>query len=297
MSETAIVIAVHRGGCEAIHDDRVLTLRLMGRHAELELALAVGDEITFDPEREIVLEQQPRRTRLARQRRRGEQVIAANMDRLGIVCSVVRPPFRSGLVDRFQLAAFAGGLDPLLIVNKVDLLEGAPLPEEIEVYRAILPVLPVSARTGEGLDALGEAFADARTVLAGHSGVGKSSLVNALEPELRLETGELTGSDRGRHTTTRAIWMRLPGNAVVVDTPGVREIASGPVDVSLLDRVYPDIAELSGECRFRNCRHDQEPDCAVRSAIENKRLSAVRVASYARLIEELDSETREGKKG
>ena len=100
MSETAIVIAVHRGGCEAIHDDRVLTLRLMGRHAELELALAVGDEITFDPEREIVLEQQPRRTRLARQRRRGEQVIAANMDRLGIVCSVVRPPFRSGLVDR-----------------------------------------------------------------------------------------------------------------------------------------------------------------------------------------------------
>ena len=292
MTQPGIVITVFRGGCQAICDDRVQELSLMGRHAERELSLAVGDEVTFDAEKGIVLERLPRRTQLTRRRRRGEQVIAANMDRLAVVTSFVEPPFRSGAVDRFLLAAYAGGLDTILIANKLDLLEGGQLPEEIRVYERILRMHPVSALTGQGLGSLREELRGTRTVLAGHSGVGKTTLLNALEPELRLETGELTGVGKGRHTTSRAIWVRLPGDAVVVDTPGVREIATGSVDPSLLEEVYPDVATLSPDCRFRDCRHDREPDCAVHAAVERGELPAMRLTNYRRLVTEIEQESR-----
>ena len=203
---TGTVITVVRGGCEVVCGDERRELRLLGRSALRGVELAVGDELEFDPVKGVVLDVAPRRTRLERRRPehdpRQRQVIAANMDRLAIVVSVRTPPFRAGLVDRFQLAAYAGGLEAILVVNKVDLLEGAPLPEEIRGFEVALPVVPVSARSGLGLDALRRRLEDSQTVLAGHSGVGKSSLLNALEPELRLQTGELGRSGRrGRHTT------------------------------------------------------------------------------------------------
>ena len=283
------VITVFRGGCEVVHADRVVELRLVGRHAHRELSLAVGDEVTFDPERGIVLDRCPRRTVLARRRPRDdprrEQVIAANMDRLAIVSSVREPPFRPGVVDRFLLAAYGGGLDALLVVNKIDLLEGAPFPEEVRLFEAAVPICAVSARTGRGLDALRKRLADSRTVLAGHSGVGKSSLLNALEPELRLETGELRRRDRkGRHTTSQAVLIRLEGGATVVDTPGVREVAVSAVDRSLVDRVYPDVARLAAGCAFRDCRHAEEPDCAVREAVGRRGLPPLRLRGFHRLI-------------
>ena len=247
MSAVGIVIGVFRGGCQVVHDDSVVELRLLGRHAHSSLSLAVGDELRFDPEKGVVEERLPRRTELARLRPQGgrrehdpsrRQVIAANVERVAIVAACSEPPYRSGAVARVMLAARAGGLDALLVVNKIDLLPEGALPGEIEAYRSILPIFPTSATEKRGLEALRGALAGARTVLAGHSGVGKSSLLNALEPELRLETGDVRErSHKGRHTTTRASWIRLAGGAVVVDTPGVREIASGPVPVELLDQV------------------------------------------------------------
>jgi ribosome biogenesis GTPase len=286
-----IVITVFRGGCEVVHGDRVLELRLVGRHAHQELELAVGDELTFDADRGIVLERAPRRTKLARRRPRDdpryEQVIAANMDRLAIVGSVAEPPFRPGVVDRLLLAAYAGGLDALLVVNKIDLLEGGELPEKVRVFEEVVPVCAVSARTGAGLDGLRERLSGSRTVLAGHSGVGKSSLLNALEPELRLETGEVRRGDRkGRHTTSRAILVRLSEDAVVVDTPGVREVAAPSVDRALVDRVYPDIAGLSAGCQFRDCGHASEPGCAVIQAVDHRKLSRLRLDGFRKLIAE-----------
>ncbi len=296
MSAVGIVIGVFRGGCEVVYGDRVIELRLLGRHAHGELALAVGDEVSFDLERQVVGERLPRRTRLARLRPqagrrqhdpRREQVIAANVDRVAIVVAIADPPFRSGVVDRFLLAARAGALDAVLVVNKVDLLGGADLPDEIEAYRGVLPVLQTSATEAIGLAELRERLRDSRTVLAGHSGVGKSSLLNALEPELRLETGEVRERSRkGRHTTSRATWVRLQGNASVVDTPGVREIATGRVSPELLDEVYPDVARLASACRFRDCRHDREPGCAVRDAIERGDLHPGRLSSLRKLLAE-----------
>lgn len=292
MKPIATVIGVYRGGCEAVHDGGVTPLRLVGRHAHRDQALAVGDRVSFDLERQIVIDVQPRKTLLARQRARSphrQQVIAANIDCLAIVAAVADPPFHSEAVDRFALAAYAGGLGVILVANKVDLLGDEPLPEEIEAYEEVFEVYRTSALFGTGVSALGERLRDGITVFAGHSGVGKSSLLNALEPELRLETAHVSARTRGgRHTTTSASWIQLSGGGVVVDTPGVSELASGPVDTALLDDVYPDIADVAASCRFRNCRHGSEPDCAVRSAVDEGRLAGPRLASYRRLIEELE---------
>ena len=299
MSELGVVITVYRGACAVVHGDQLRELRLTGKQAEQELQLAVGDEVRFDPERELVEERLPRRTQLARLRpqagrrahdRRHEKVLAANVDRVAIVMSVADPPFRSGAVDRLMLAAAAGGLEAILVVNKIDRLGGVPLADEIAGYRGILPVLLTSARDKTGLDELRQALAQRRTVFAGHSGVGKSSLLNALEPELTLETGELRERARkGRHTTTHAVWLRLPGGAIVVDTPGVREIASGALDQELLAEVYPDVAALAADCRFRDCAHDREPDCEVRAAVADGRLHPGRLQSYGKLRAEVRS--------
>ena len=294
MSEArGTVITVLRGGCEVVSGDRVQRLKLSGKHAKGEIALAVGDELTFDAEGGIVHEILPRRTKLARLRSFGkprEQVIATNADRLAIVVSVASPPFRSGAVDRFLLAAHVGGLDAVLVENKVDLLApGEALPEEIRVYEVVTELLPVSVKTGAGLDALRARLAGSTTVLAGHSGVGKSSLINALEPELRLETAEVSAKwDRGKHTTTRSVFVRLPGGAIAIDTPGVREIGTGPVDPALLSAVYPDLAGYAEECRFRDCRHATEPGCGVRAAGSLPASTAARVESWRRLREEIE---------
>jgi ribosome biogenesis GTPase len=289
------VITVVRGGCEVVCGEERRELRLLGRSALRGVELAVGDELEFDPVKGVVLEVAPRRTRLERRRPehdpRRRQGIAANMDRLAIVVSVQTPPFRAGLVDRFQLAAYAGGLEAILVVNKVDLLEGAPLPEEIRGFEAALPVVPVSARSGLGLDALRRRLERSQTVLAGHSGVGKSSLLNALEPELRLQTGELgRRGRRGRHTTRSSSLIRLAGGAIVVDTPGIREVASGSIDPAFVGRLYPDVAALEPDCRFRDCRHAAEPNCAVRAALEVGTLSRARYESHQTLLRDIEAE-------
>ena len=285
-----MVIEVFRGGCQVFAEDSIHELRLVGRHALHGVELAVGDDVSFDPDRGVVVDVQPRRTRLARRRPRDdprqEHVIAANMDRLAVVVCEGTPRFRSRGVDRFALGGIAGGLEVLLIVNKVDLLQGEPLSAEISAYSSFLPVLPVSARCGTGIDALRARLADSRTVLAGSSGVGKSALLNALQPELELRTRPVSRVAKGRHTTTRSTLYRLPGNALVVDTPGLREYAAGPLPVELLDQVFPDVALLAGDCRFRDCRHAVEPDCAVQAAIAGGSLKPGRLASYCRLREE-----------
>jgi ribosome biogenesis GTPase len=286
-----IVVAVFRGGCEVDAGGRRHELRLAGKHAHREVELAVGDDVTFDPEKGVVLDVLPRRTRLARLRPRDdprrEHVIAANMDRVAIVASAAAPPFRPGAVDRFLLAGLAGGLEVILVVNKVDLAEGE-LPGDARAYSEFMPVFAVSAKTRKGIAALRKALAGSRTVLAGHSGVGKSSLLNALAPELELETGELRKGERGRHTTSRATLLRLPGDAIVVDTPGVREIATGPVLPELVDDAFPDVRDLAAGCRFRDCRHAAEPGCAVHEALERGDLVPARLLGWQRLRAEVD---------
>ena len=278
-----------RSSGETLRVSQPPTTDAHGEHAQL----VVGDDIDFDPIRRIVLARNPRRTSLERVAPMGgrarsaalkKKVIAANMDAVAIVTSAADPPFSPGAVDRFALAALAGGMQVLLVVNKIDLVQGV-LPDAARSFESLWPVTAISVHRAEGLTHLRELLSGRRTVLAGHSGVGKSSLLNALEPSLDLPTREVRERTRtGRHVTTRATWLHLDDRTVLVDTPGVREIATGPVDRSLLRAVYPEIAEHALACRFRDCTHTHEPDCAVAAACERGEVELARLSSFRRLL-------------
>jgi ribosome biogenesis GTPase len=219
--------------------------------------------------------------------RRGdvEHVMAANVDRLAIVASAADPAFTPGLVDRMLAVASWCRLEALLVVNKIDL--AAEEPPETATYRAVgVPVIATSARRGDGVEALRDALRGRTTVVAGHSGVGKSSLLNAVQPGLALDVGAVNEvSGRGTHTTTAATWTPLDGGGAVIDTAGVREFGLFGIPARDVGWLFPDLAAAARSCRFPDCSHVHEPDCAVRAAVEGGRVAEFRYASYLRILE------------
>ncbi len=220
------------------------------------------------------------------------QVVAANLDRLVIVTALVDPPFRAGLVDRFLVKADMEGIDPVVVVNKVDLE-----PDGVELAAALLepyagegvPLFVTSAETGLGIDALRAEMSEGISLLVGHSGVGKSSLLNAVSPGLRLGVGRVTDHHgRGRHTTTRVSLKRLAAGGWVVDTPGIREFGLDDIPAAELARLYPGFGTLPDACRFNDCLHRDEPDCAVVAALESDELDPERYEGYRRILEEVE---------
>lgn len=228
----------------------------------------------------------PRRSKLSRPAARHgdamEQVIAANVDHLLVVAAASEPPFKPGLVDRYLISAQTGGIEPILCINKMDLVQEPP--PEIELYRGLgIGIFLVSTKTGDGLAELWQAIRGKTSVLSGHSGVGKSSLVTALDPKLKLHTQELTRYARGQHTTTGSRLYELTEDTLVIDTPGVRALGLWGVTPEEVGYYFPDIAELAPQCKFRNCTHSHEPECAVREAAEEGTLNPARYASYQRI--------------
>lgn len=283
-------------GSSALAVGDVVTLALT---AEARAQLASG---TLDPNLNrvdaAILQRAPRQTALSRpqpmsgkRRERWdnevfEKVIAANMDQLVVVAAVANPPLRPRLLDRYLIIAERGEMPAVLVVNKTDL--GTPDERLLATYAALgMASLHVSAATGAGLDAFRERLQGRSSILAGASGVGKSSLLNALVPELDLTTREVRASDRGRHTTSAATLYDLPFGGRVVDTPGVRELGI-EIDRNVLPWYFPEIAELAQHCRFRDCTHTHEPHCAVQQAAAEGRLAIPRYDSYLRLFESLE---------
>jgi ribosome biogenesis GTPase len=219
------------------------------------------------------------------------RTIAANVDRLVLVLSVSPFPPRWALADRLLALCEAEGFEALIVVNKMDLLSEhraarAQLDEAIEVYRDLgLMLLLTSALDGSGIAELESALHGAVNVFAGHSGVGKSSLLNRLHPEWRLRVGDVNPSThKGRHTTSAARLLELPGGAWVVDTPGFREFGLGQIAASDLGRCYREFRPIISGCRFADCLHDQEPGCALRHAVESGRVAKLRYQNYLLIL-------------
>jgi len=260
--------------------------------------LVPGDRVLveFEGDDALVRGIAPRTTRLSRpapgdRETPFEQVFAANLEVLLVVASAASPPFRPGLVDRFLIAAQVGGVTPLLCLNKVDLVDDEPA--ELASYRALgIQVFKTSCQTREGLDELREALGGKLCVVCGHSGVGKSSLVNALDPNLAVHTQEVSQStDRGRHTTTNGRLYELAGGIRIIDTPGIRALGLWEVSPESLAFYFPEIAEAAAGCKFRNCTHVHEPECAVLAGVAQGAISGPRFESYRRIRASLESDT------
>lgn len=261
--------------------------------------VAVGDHVWVEEKPEvgrIVTAVEPRRTKLSRPdpgNRHLERVLAANIDVVVMVVSVLEPPLHPRIIDRFLIAIQFGGAEPLLCVNKVDRLDSRTLQErelaKLEPYDAMgLPVLLCSAESGFGVEELRTRLSGRLCTFVGHSGVGKSSLINALAPGLGLETGAVSeGYGRGTHTTVASTLHELPDGLRIVDTPGVRSFGLPKLDADDLLTYFPEFASYASGCRYRNCRHAREPDCAVREASESGRLSRYRHETYLRLLESI----------
>ena len=218
---------------------------------------------------------------------RGEQAVAANFDYVFIVTSL-NQEFNLKRLERYLTAAWQSGGLPVVVLTKADLApDAAAMCREAERLAPGVGVFPVSAVTGQGLEALGAYLSPGKTVvLLGSSGVGKSSLINALAGREVMDTGEIREDDaRGRHTTTHRQLLMLPCHAMVIDTPGMRQL--GMWDVSTgLGETFGDVEELAARCRFRDCTHTGEPGCAVRAAMEAGQLERSRWDSYCKLKQE-----------
>jgi len=230
-----------------------------------------------------VLEQLPRRTELTRPDRRGRvEVLAANLD-LIVVVVAPEPPVDPFVTDRYLAAAEAMGCAAIVVANKCDL--DAPPPQGLAEYERIgYPVVSVSAETGAGADELAGMLSGHCGILVGQSGVGKSSLLNALVPGSDVPTGTLSdATGEGRHTTTASMLHDLPGGGELIDSPGVRDYAPALRAADEVFRGFREIAAAAPHCRFADCRHLREPNCAVKAAVEAGAISPRRYESYRRL--------------
>lgn len=289
-ARTARVLEVHRS--------RLALRALDGERERLDVrpfpGAVVGDELWFQGQGETAraIGLAPRRTWLARGGGDGrDDVLAANVDVGLIVVALREPGVRPGLVQRVALALAAGGVEALLVANKLDLLTGAEraaLDEERRGWKLPgLDVLCVSTVTGEGLEELRERLSGRVAVAVGHSGVGKSSLVNALHPGADLATGSGRERDgKGRHTTSSSSTWEGPAGTILIDTPGVREFATTAPSRAALAELFPEVVACTERCRFRDCRHAGDAGCAVRAALDAGELDGRRWRDFVALAGE-----------
>ncbi|MDT8437186.1 MAG: ribosome small subunit-dependent GTPase A [Gemmatimonadota bacterium] len=328
---TGRVLEAAGGAYRVRLEGRVVECSLRGRIKQGEGSIAVGDEVrveTAGPDAWCIAEVLPRRSRLARRSfaKRREQVLAANVDAVAAVIAVARPEPDLFLLDRLLVVAEVNGLASFIVCNKIDLTEtaetmttakaaeddahdggahdggargegdpsGSELPPSLRPYEeAGYAILPTSVSTGRGMAALADRLRGRTTVLAGASGVGKSSLVNALAPGTGLRTGGVGDrSGRGRHTTTAGRLIPLGDDTYLADTPGVQNFEPAALEPAELAAAFPEFRPHLGECRFADCRHREEPGCAIREAVEEGRIAPRRHESFLALLEAAERAAR-----
>jgi len=257
--------------------------------------IAVGDEVEVDltaaEDAGWILRMLPRRTQLSRRSTSigvPEQVLVSNADTLLVVASLRSPPFRGGLVDRLLVASSCGGLEPVLILSKADLANSDEITPINNLYSSLgYTVLVTSVPESRGFEFLRVLLQNQTSVLSGHSGVGKSSLIKGLFPDWRIRIGRVSNkSGKGRHTTRMTEMFRLPVGGFIVDTPGIRELEPlvTPED---LDSHFVEFIPYLGQCKFKGCSHLHEPQCIIKEAVASKIISEQRYKSYCTIYKSL----------
>ena len=277
-----------------------LSSRFHKLHHQTADPLAIGDHVRFldmGENQGIITEILPRRSSFSRPlpvsgQRVVEQVIVANADQVLPVFSAASPTPKWGLLDRYLITAEAAGLSSRIVITKMDLAnENDPLESTLDIYRRIgYPIHLVCASTGEGIEELKQALRGRMSVLVGKSGVGKTSLMNALQPDLGLRVKTVSSGEvgKGRHTTSHLQMFDLEFGGRLVDTPGIREFGLWNIHPEELATHFPEVAPYVGQCKFSlSCQHNREPGCAVRKAVMDGQVSPYRYQSYMHLREEL----------
>ncbi len=295
------VVELTSGSCRLLagHEEipaLVRTELVMGQRSDL----AVGDHVRYSRAKdgsfrvEEVIDRKSLLSRPDPHDARIERVIAANVDIGVVVGSLYTPPLSSNLIDRYLLAMDRGKIQPLICINKMDLKEHAQidLEECMHSYDELkIPVIFCCALSGQGIDELIETLQGKTSVFVGQSGVGKSSLVNAIDPSLELETSETRRRNlKGRHTTVRSSLYRIGHGICVIDTPGVRSFGLWKMNREELRWYFDEFDAYADHCRFSDCTHTHEPGCAVVCAVEEGRIRSARYQSYLRMLEGLEEE-------
>jgi len=262
--------------------------------------IAVGDEVEIEVEDKnettaVITNILPRRNYINRQSPRvkyQQHIIAANLDQSLLVATLKDPRTSQGFIDRFLVVCEMYHVPAIIIFNKTDLFrkkEEEKFAEISEMYKAIgYQVYAISVQENNGVDALRNILKDNTTLISGHSGVGKSSLINALMPNLDLKTQDLSGwSGKGQHTTTFATMYDLPQGGKIIDTPGIRELAITGLEKEELSHYFPEMRDRLTGCRYNNCKHINEPDCAVKQAVVDGKIYEERYVSYVNILDTL----------
>ncbi len=298
-------IVVDKGGETFIC---VLKGLLKKNRTHLKSLVSVGDFVLFEEISKgegVIAQILPRKTILSRAdnlSRRKEQLIAVNIDQVLITTSVVNPLLKPSLIDRYIIASQKGGMEPIIVINKVDLLNSQEIASEIienekelldeliQIYKqAGIALIGVSSKTGSGLDLLKQQMKDKASVFSGQSGVGKSSLINAITG-LDLNVGETVAkTGKGSHTTTLAQLIRLPEGGWCIDTPGIKSFGIWDLSLDEIRAYFPEIHEFGLSCKFLDCTHTHEKPCAVLDAIEKGLISPLRLNSYLALRDTIHS--------
>lgn len=287
------VLSPHGGLCLVESDDGTVyqcaVRRLLKSLATDERgSVAAGDRVLFRPDgvgQGLIERVEPRHGVLTRKIRGQKHVLAANVDQVLIVASAAEPTLKPSLVDRYLISAAAGEIRPIICINKADLGDLVELQPLIGTYAQLgYDIVPTSTRTGLGIARLKALLAGRETALAGQSGVGKTSLINALEPGLHLKTLEVTEeTGKGKHTTTAARLLKLSFGGWVVDTPGIRQMDLWDVVPDEVERFFLEFQPFLKDCRYPNCSHIHESRCGVKRAVVRGLISNLRYDSYCRI--------------
>lgn len=298
--DNARVVELSPGGCRVFAADEVIDCVFRGsllNNAQAERTLVtVGDRVIVSATGyggSVIEEILPRKSELARMDVHTghlRQVIAANIDQLIIIASWRNPDIWPELIDRYLITSWKNAIDPLICVNKIDLASSLDEVEDvIGPYRSLdIPIILTSAENGAGIPDLRQVLSGKTSALTGLSGAGKSSLLSMAFPGFTLKKGEVNDeTGQGRHTTTQAVMLPIGSDGFVIDTPGIKEFGLVGLSVAELSIYFPEIQEKAAFCRFKDCSHRQEPDCAVNEAIRNGEISISRYKSFITIQGEL----------